>query len=124
MKTSPSSLSLAYLTVERNPPPYYFVEKRIRENLSPEIANLRERLSSIKLITSWKMNGDINKQVPDEHFGIRLIGPLQKAIITPVKTRIIYPVRKLFTEFSVNNYLLLFTIAFISVGVLVICSTL
>ncbi|TND00510.1 MAG: hypothetical protein FD123_4355 [Bacteroidetes bacterium] len=48
-----------------------------------------------------------------------LLRLFDKVAVLPIRTFIIYPVKKIFRELSINNYLLMFAVAFVFVGVLV-----
>ncbi|MES2836171.1 MAG: hypothetical protein V4667_01495 [Bacteroidota bacterium] len=62
-------------------------------------------------------NGKINssKKQPSKFYLV-----LDKGFFTPLNNYVIYPIKKLVKEFSVNKYVVMFIVAFIAVMILVI----
>lgn len=48
-----------------------------------------------------------------------VISPVYKIVVSPIHVRIILPIRKIISEYTLKDYLVMFIVAFISVGTLV-----
>lgn len=97
---------------------------------SYNILKLRFPKNEIVLITSVyditvvieKMNEEIGVYL-DKALRNRVKSFLDRAAIHPLKKYIAYPLRKIIREFSVNKFVVIFFLAFVSVGLLVVLGT-
>lgn len=74
------------------------------------------------LVATEKMNEEISVYL-DKAMHNRVKSFIDRVAIHPIKKYITYPIQKIIREFSVNKFVVIFFLAFVSVGLLVVLGT-